>query len=351
MPITFEEQLRSFFYGKTVLITGATGTMGQALAKRIVGYEPRAIRLFSRDEHKQYLMRRGMGHIPQFRFLIGDVRDLERVKRSVEGVDIVLHTAALKHVPICEYNPFEAVKTNVIGTQNVITASRQAGVKHMLLTSSDKAIEPPNTLGATKLLAERLIIAADYAKGASETKFCAVRFGNVLGSRGSAIHQFIEEIRRQEPVKVTDMKMTRFVMSIDEAVSLVLKALLLSQGGDVFILKMPAVNLGDLIRVLIEEFGEIPGNTTKPLIEIQTIGLRPGEKMYEELLSEEESKIALEREDMFILPPWWRTNPEYPEAEPATGGLYSSRDIPPLSVCEIRSLLIKSRLVKPFRDN
>ncbi|GIM46469.1 membrane protein [Collibacillus ludicampi] len=341
----FEEQLRAIFQGRTVLITGATGTMGQAMARRILNYEPSTIRLFSRDEYKQYVLKEEIGHIPQYRFLLGDVRDLERVQRAMQGVDIVLHTAALKHLPACEYNPFEAIKTNVIGTQNVIQACLQNNVKKMLLTSSDKAISPENTLGATKLLAERLITAMAHAKGTSSTTFCAVRFGNVLGSRGSVVNRFIEDLRNRQPIKVTDINMTRFMMSIDQAVSLVLKALVLSQGGDVFVLKMPVIRLGDLVDVLIEEFQERVKNNRKSDIKIQTIGIRPGEKMYEELISEEESKIAWEWGDMFVLPPWWNTNPKYPGAIRVSSGLYSSRDIPPLSKKEIKSLLLDSHLL------
>lgn len=336
-----EQHLHAFFCGKTVLITGATGTMGQSLARRILSYEPRAIRLYSRDEHKQYLMKQAAGDIPQFRFLIGDVRDFDRIQRAVEGVDIVLHTAALKHVPICEYDPFEAVKTNVIGTQNVILACMQNGVKHMLLTSSDKAISPPNTMGATKLLAERLMTASAYAKGTSQTKFTTVRFGNVLGSRGSAINQFIKDMRKGNPLKVTDMNMTRFIMSIDEATTLVLKALLLSQGGDIFVLKMPVIKLGDLIHALIEVNQETKTNRQ---LDIQTIGLRPGEKMHEELLSEEESKIALEWEEMFVMLPSWCSPSLYPGARSVSVGRYRSNDTPPLSMDEIRLLLTKSKL-------
>lgn len=327
-----EEQLRQLFQGKSVLITGATGTIGQALTRRILTYAPRVIRLFSRDEHKQYMMRQKLGDLPQLRYLIGDVRDLQRVNRAVEGVDIVLHTAALKHVPVCEYDPFEAVKTNVIGTQNMILACMQHGVKHLLLTSSDKAIMPPNTLGATKLLAERLMTSAAYAKGTSPTIFTTVRFGNVIGSRGSAINQFIESIRNHAPLKVTDMNMTRFIMSIDQAVTLVLKSVLLSHGGDIFVLKMPVVKLGDLVFALIDSMHGKRQN-------IEIIGLRPGEKMHEELLSEEEAKGALEREDMFVLPAWWRQDAHYADAVPATGDSYCSKDVPVLNGAEIVELL------------
>jgi FlaA1/EpsC-like NDP-sugar epimerase len=341
MPATMDERLSAFFHEKTVLITGATGTLGQALTQMIIQFDPKSIRLFSRDEYKQYLLYKELGENSKYRFLIGDVRDLDRVLRATEGADIVIHTAALKHVTACEYNPFEAVKTNVIGTQNMITACLQNNVKYMLLTSSDKAISPLNTMGATKLLAERLMTSMAYAKGQSSTTFCTVRFGNVLGSRGSAINRFIEEIKKDKPLKVTDLGMTRFMMSVNQAVSLVLKALLLSKGGDVFVLKMPVVKLGDLIQVLFEAFTDSSETKNK----IQIIGPRSGEKMYEELLSEEEAKIALELDDMFVLPPQWKKDHHYASAQPAAKGSHCSKDIPPISINQIKTLLLDAGII------
>lgn len=337
MKAALDEPLKAAFTGKSVLITGGTGTLGQAVAVRLLQYKPRVVRLLSRDEHKQYVLKQRWGDIPNLRFLLGDVRDYERISRAVEGIDIVLHTAALKHVPACEYNPFEAVQTNVLGTQNVILACQRNGVRQMLLTSSDKAIAPPNTMGATKLLAERLMIAASYARGSSQAKLCAVRFGNVLGSRGSAISQFVRDLRAGRPIQVTDLNMTRFMMTLEEAVSLVLKALLLSQGGDVFVLKMPVVRLGNLVQVMIEQFGDVSAGSALDRVEI--IGPRRGEKMFEELLSEEEAKRAWEWEDMFVLPPWWDEDPTYPGTVRATRGVYNSRELSALSMDETKRML------------
>lgn len=329
--------LQTGFQGKSFLITGGTGTMGQALAMRLLQYKPRVIRLFSRDEHKQYVMKQKLGDIPNLRYLIGDVRDYERVSRAVEGIDIVLHTAALKHVPACEYNPFEAVQTNVLGTQNVILACQRNGVEQVLLTSSDKAIAPPNTMGATKLLAERLMIAAAYAHGSSRTRLCAVRFGNVLGSRGSAFLQFIRDLRAGRPMQVTDMHMTRFMMSVEDAVSLVLKALALAHGGDVFVLKMPVVRLGTVVEALVEQFGNESDGSVSDRIHV--IGPRQGEKMFEELLSDDEAKRALEWEDMFVLPPWWEVHPHYGGAANTTGEVYTSKSLPALSLNDTKKML------------
>ncbi|MEK3720379.1 polysaccharide biosynthesis protein [Paenibacillus sp. FSL H8-0034] len=346
MLATVDDQLRTMFQGKNVLITGATGTLGEALALHIQAYAPRIIRLFSRDEHKQFLLSQKLGNASLFRFLIGDVRDYERLLRATEDVDIVLHTAAMKHVPICEYNPFEAIQTNVMGTQNVILACIQNKVKKLLVTSSDKAVSPLNTMGATKLLAERLVTAAAYAKGSAPTVFCSVRFGNVIGSRGSVVHTFLRDLKQHKPLRVTDPNMTRFMMSVDQAVALVLKALLLSQGGDVFVLKMPVVRLNDLVRALIEQVWITPDERANAEQAIQIIGVRPGEKTYEDLLSEEEGENALEWKDMFVLPPWWHIDHLYPGATKCKDRIYSSKDLEPLDLDALRSLLHQSRVLE-----
>ncbi|MDD3626843.1 MAG: polysaccharide biosynthesis protein, partial [bacterium] len=245
-------------------------------------------------------------HDKRLRFLLGDVRDKQRLLMAMEEIDIVYHIAAIKHVPISEYNPFEAVKTNVIGTQNAVECALESGVKTFVGISTDKAAEPINVMGATKLLGEKIITAATFYKGNKITKFSSVRFGNVLGSRGSVVPLFIEQIKTDGPVTVTDPEMTRFFMTIPDAAGLIFKATELTQGGEVFILKMPTMRLGDLVEVLIEEyapkFGYKPGN-----IKIKYLKSRPGEKFYEILLSESEAKFTLETEEMFIILP----HPEY----------------------------------------
>ena len=197
-----------------------------------------------------------MHEIPDKRFLIGDIRDKERVLLAMEDIDIVYHAAALKHVPLCEYNPFEAIKTNVLGTQNVIEAALKSGVDRVISISTDKAVNPANTMGATKLLAEKLIIDANEGKGSKPTIFSSVRFGNVSFSRGSVIPLFEEQIRQKKPITITNPEMTRFMMSLSDTIELVFKATLLAKGGEIFILKMPVVRLGDLVDVIIETYAE-----------------------------------------------------------------------------------------------
>ncbi|WP_246147324.1 polysaccharide biosynthesis protein [Aneurinibacillus danicus] len=282
------------------------------MVRELLTYNPKVIRIFSRDEYKQYEMQNEYREYSrQLRFLIGDVRDYDRVCRAMEDVDYVFHLAAMKHVPACEYNPFEAVQTNVIGTQNVIQAAMQAGVRKVLFTSTDKAISPTNTYGATKLTAERLISAAEYMKGTKKTIFSSVRFGNVMGSRGSVIPLFKKQILEQGYVTVTDPNMLRYMMTPSQAISLMLKANELAQGGEVFVLKMPIVKVGDLVEVIIEEMTR--KYNLQSTVDIRTIGLRPGEKRYEELMTDDEAHVALEAKEMYIIPSVFGGERTYPE--------------------------------------
>ncbi|MED1873000.1 polysaccharide biosynthesis protein [Brevibacillus borstelensis] len=289
------------YQGKKILIIGGTGTLGQYLTRFLLEQDPHVIRILSRDEYKQYEMQRVFSdHQSRLRFLIGDVRDGQRLQRAMENIDYVFHLAAMKHVPFCEYNPFEAVQTNIIGTQNMIQAAIQCGVKKVLFTSTDKAISPTNTYGASKLMAERLISAAEYQKGPKQTVFASVRFGNVMGSRGSVIPLFRKQILEKRCITVTDLNMTRYMMTATQAMSLMLKANELSRGGEVFVLKMPTIRLRDLVDVVIEEVCRKYG--IKDRIEIQEVGLRPGEKRYEELMTEEEKLLAWDHPEMYMIP-------------------------------------------------
>ncbi|WP_187386488.1 UDP-N-acetylglucosamine 4,6-dehydratase family protein [Paenibacillus ihumii] len=290
------------YKGKKILITGGTGTIGKQLTRRLLKEEPSVIRIFSRDEFKQFEMAQEyQKYTSQLRFLIGDVRDQQRLIRAMEEIDYVFHCAAMKHVPACEYNPFEAVQTNVIGTQNVIQAAIENKVKKVLFTSTDKAISPTNTYGATKLTAERLISAAEFQKGAKSTVFSSVRFGNVMGSRGSVIPLFKKQILEQRKITITDPNMLRYMMTPGQAIELILKANKLAKGGEVFVLKMPLIRMGDLAEVVIEEIKAQYGITEK--ISIEEIGLRPGEKRFEELMTDDEVSIAYETEEMFVITP------------------------------------------------
>lgn len=302
--------MNSLYYNKKILIIGGTGTIGTHLTLELLSHNPSVIRIFSRDEHKQFEMQQQLREFNNIRYLIGDVRDEQRVLRAMEDIDFVFHLAAMKHVPSCEYNPFEAVKTNVIGTQNVIQSALSAGVKRVLFTSTDKAISPTNTYGATKLTAERLVSATEFQKGPKQTIFSAVRFGNVMGSRGSVIPLFKNQIIKDKKVNVTNLSMLRYMMTPKQAISLLLKANQLAYGGEVFVLKMPVVNLKDLVKVMIEEVTR--KYHISESIEIVEIGLRPGEKMYEELMTEDEAFHASETEDMYILqPPYGGGNRKY----------------------------------------
>jgi FlaA1/EpsC-like NDP-sugar epimerase len=292
----------AFYTNKKILVTGGTGTIGQHLVRRLLQDNPAVIRIFSRDEHKQFEMQQSFQeHHRTLRYLIGDVRDVNRLTRAMEDIDYVFHLAAMKHVPACEYNPFEAVQTNVIGTQNVIQAAINNGVSRVLFTSSDKAVSPINTYGATKLMAERLISAAAYQKGPKPTVFASVRFGNVMGSRGSVIPLFKKQILEHQYITVTNMKMVRYMMTPSQAINLMLKANELAFGGEVFVLKMPVIGLKDLAEIIIEEVSKKYQIRTP--VEIKETGLRPGEKMFEELMTEDEARVALELTDMYILQP------------------------------------------------
>jgi len=290
------------FENKKILVIGGTGTIGQALVNKLIANNPRVIRILSRDEYKQHQMQQQLEGLRNIRFLLGDIRDKERIYKAMNGIDIVFDLAALKHVPACEYNPFEAVKTNVLGTQNVIECAIENKVKKVIYASSDKAVSPTNTMGATKLLAERLIASADYWKGGNTPIFAAVRFGNVIGSRGSVVPLWEEQILSRREITVTDPNMTRFMISIDSAVDLTLRACEIAKGGEIFVLKMPVVRLGDFAEAVIEK---VCGKAGIPAgeVNIRIIGLRPGEKMYEELMTKDESQYAVEYEDMYAIQP------------------------------------------------
>ena len=292
--------MENIFKDKKIIVTGGTGSIGSEIVRRVLQYDPEVVRILSRDESKQFELEQEIGNLDNVRFLIGDVRDKDRLNRAFEDVDVVFHAAAMKHVPACEYNPFEAVKTNVVGTQNVIDAALDNGVGKVIAISTDKAASPINTMGATKLLSEKLIIDANFYKGHRKTVFSCVRFGNVMGSRGSVIPLFEKQIKDGGPVTVTDPKMTRFMMTIPQAVDLVFKATKMTQGGEIFIFKMPVVKLGDLANVMIEHLA--PKCGYKPeAIQIDTIGIRNGEKVYEHLMNEEEARYAYETVDMFLV--------------------------------------------------
>jgi UDP-N-acetylglucosamine 4,6-dehydratase/5-epimerase len=337
--------------GKTVLVTGGTGTVGSAIVERLLGTDVGGIRVYSRDEHKQFELRHRLPDDPRLRYLIGDTRDLHRLRRAVDGVDAIFHAAAMKHVYSCEYNPFEAVQTNIIGTQNLIDAALDAGVQRVMFSSSDKAVNPTSTMGVSKLMAEKLMSAADAHRGGARTIFTSTRFGNVSGSRGSVIPLFAEQIAAGGPITLTDKRMTRFTMSIDHAVGLMFEALALAKGGEVFVLKMPALRVEDLAVVMRDMLASQAGHTAED-IEIEEIGMRSGEKLNEELVTDEELTRCLETDELFIILPQVRAlHPErnpyvYPGAH-APGDPVCSDDVTPMDHEELRALLVASQVLTP----
>lgn len=322
--------------GKKILVTGGAGSIGSRLVRKLLEHRPKVVRVFDHDETKLVRLKQRLGNRKNVRYLLGDVKDRDRLRYAVEGIDIIFHAAALKHVEECEYNPFEAVKTNVIGTQNVIDVAIQENVERVIFTSSDKAVNPTNVMGATKLLCERLITAANYYKGARRSVFSSVRFGNVVGSSGSVIPVFLGQIKSWGPVTLTDPNMTRFIMSENQAIELLIKATELAKGGEIFIFKMQAIKISDLAETMIEKFG-------KGQSEVKIAGRKPGEKLYEELMTENEAERALETDDMFIVLPEMRellsTRFEYPGAKKAEVRSYRSCDCEPLSAKQIERML------------
>ncbi len=274
-----------------ILVTGGTGSFGQAFVRRVLADgDACTIRVYSRDELKQYDMAEALGQDPRVRFCIGDVRDADRLARAMHGIDLVVHAAALKHVPICEFNPAEAVKTNIQGSQNVVDAAIDAGVRRTVALSTDKAVNPVNLYGATKLCSEKLFVHGNVYAGSRDTRFSCVRYGNVMGSRGSVIPLF----RRQAEsgvLTITDRRMTRFWLSLQEAVDLVLHAVGEMRGGEIFVPKIPSMRIVDLARAIA------------PTATIDEVGRRPGEKLHEVLLTAEESRNTLDVGRQFIVRP------------------------------------------------
>lgn len=282
--------------GATILLTGGTGSFGTAFVERVTTEWPDAtVRIYSRDELKQTEMRTRFGD-RQLRYLIGDVRDRARMSRAANGCDIVIHAAALKHVPVCEYNPFEAVRTNVLGSQHVVDAAIDAGVQRVVALSTDKAVNPVNIYGATKLCAEKIVVQGNAYAAQSSTRLACVRYGNVIGSRGSVVPLFRRQAREEGRITVTDERMTRFWITLDQAVDLVLHALSNMQGGEVFVPKIPSMRILDLAEAIA------------PGVRREVVGIRPGEKLHELLLTDDEARHAIDTGDTYVLypeHPWW----------------------------------------------
>ena len=287
--------------GKTVLITGGGGSVGQILINRILQRDPEAVRILDNSEPSLAALKSTLND-DRCRFLAGNIRDKDRLARAVDGVDLVIHTAAMKHVDICEYNPFEAVKTNILGLQHLIDVSIDAGVERFVFTSSDKAVHPANTMGTTKLLGEKLVTAANKYSGDADIKLAAVRFGNVVNSSQSVIPIFREQIKDGGPVTLTDPRMTRFFLTYDDVVNLVLGAMEHTNGGEVFVHKMDAIKIEDLAKAMIDVLAPTYGHDPET-IDITITGRRVGETFHEEILTEREVPRTIENEYLYAVTP------------------------------------------------
>ncbi len=330
------------FAGKTLMITGGTGSFGNAVLKRFLDTDVREIRIFSRDEKKQEDMRIALNH-PKLKFYIGDVREYSSVADAMHGVDYVFHAAALKQVPSCEFYPMEAVRTNVLGAENVLNAAIAAKVSRVVVLSTDKAVYPVNAMGISKAMMEKLMVAKARMRGEGETVLCATRYGNVMASRGSVIPLFIDQMKSGKPLTVTDPSMTRFLMSLEDSVDLVLYAFEHGRQGDIFVQKAPASTVGDLAMALRELFASDA--------ELRIIGTRHGEKLYESLLSREEMARADDMGRYYRVPADDRDlnyNKYFVEGETRVSSLedYTSHNTERLDVEQIKALLMKLDYVR-----
>ncbi len=292
--------------GLSVLITGACGTIGRELMRQLIALSPAEIIGIDNNETEVFFLSETYRENDNVRVYLGDVRDKQKLLQVSEGVDVVIHVAALKHVILCEQSPRDPLQTNIVGTQNVVEAAIQNGVKRVIFTSSDKAVNPTNVMGTSKLMGERLITAANSFRRGIGPIFASTRFGNVLGSRGSVIPIFRQQIARGGPVTITDRGMTRFVMTVEEAVRLVMDSVFMAHGGEVFVTKMPVARISDLADVMISELAPAYGYTAND-IQIRLIGAKPGEKQYEELMSEEEIRRTFELQRYFAVIPAFKT--------------------------------------------
>jgi FlaA1/EpsC-like NDP-sugar epimerase len=331
--------MKEFFGGKTILVTGATGSIGSQILRKLVSLEPKSIIAFSRDDSKQFYLQQELREQTNIEYVIGDVRDLRAVERVFDShIDVVFHAAALKHVEIGEQNPAEAVKTNVLGTQNVVDLALRSDVDAFVTISTDKAVNPNCTMGATKYIAERITLAANLrSRGGA---FSSVRFGNVLGTRGSVLPTFLRQINRRKPLVITEREVTRFVITIDQAVDLILEATRFARGGEVFVLKMPAMNLGDLVDVIVDKIGPRLGLSPTG-VEVEAIGLKAGEKLHEDLVSKEETRRMWESDKLYVVYSDM-VEPKPPEGfEMSQAREYSSQSTERLSLGELESLLLE----------
>ena len=335
--------------GKRVLITGVCGTVGSELLRQVVERGAYEVIGIDNNETELFFLDETYRTATNVHLYLGDLRDRDKLMRKMQGVDIVLHAAALKHVILCERTPRDAVQTNILGTQNVIDAAVANGVERVIFTSSDKAVNPTNVMGTTKLMGERLMTAANAHRRGNGPVFASTRFGNVLGSRGSVIPLFKKQIEQGGPVTLTDPEMTRFIMTIEEAAGLVLDSVFMARGGEVFVTKMPVVRIADLAKAMISELGD-------DSIDIEIIGCKPGEKLYEELMNDEETRRTIELPRYFVILPAFKCvyeSIEYRYPDMGEVGIevpYNSSTQPAMSIDELRSYLRQHRLIERQSD-
>ncbi len=342
---------RNLWFGKRILITGVCGTVGKELLKQVSEYGPDEVIGLDNNESELFFLSDEYRDRPTIRFHFGDIRDRDKLIRKMEGIDIVLHAAALKHVIICEQSPRDAILTNITGVQNVIDAAISNGVQRVIFTSSDKAVNPTNVMGTSKLMGERLMTAANSFQRTQRTIFLSVRFGNILGSRGSVIPLFKRQIAEGGPVTLTDAKMTRFIMTLEEAVRLVLESVFMGRGGEVFITKMPVIRIQDLASIMIDVLAPAYGYDPA-MIKIKTVGCKPGEKLYEELMNGEETRRAIELKKYFLIQP--ALKPIYGDAEfdyptvvrTAIATPYNSSVEAAMDIQSLKDYLIENKLLE-----
>ena len=320
----------NILYKKSILVTGGTGSFGKKFIKKALEQDVKKVIVFSRDELKQYEMAKEFSD-SRIRFFIGDVRDKDRLYRAFDGVDIVIHAAAMKHVEACEYNPFEAIKTNIHGAQNIIEAAIDCGVSKVIALSTDKACSPVNLYGATKLASDKLFVAANSYVGQKKTRFSVVRYGNVVGSRGSVV-PFFQKVKETGILPITDERMTRFWITLEQGVRFVLEGLVNMNGGEIFVPKIPSMKVIDLAK------------TIAPECKMKIIGIRPGEKLHEAMITEDDARRTVEFESYYVIQPefpWW--NIDKSNGKPLPNGFKYTSDLNEkwLTVEQLRELVYK----------